>query len=66
MFLRYYQVYVECQQRVSHVYSDQNAWTRMSILNTARIGRFSSKRSIGEYCRHIWKVTPIVRDEGRA
>jgi glycogen phosphorylase len=60
MLLADYQAYVECQQRVSRAYSDQNAWTRMSILNCARVGRFSSDRSIREYCRDIWNVRPIV------
>ena len=64
MLLADYQAYVECQQRVSYAYSDLNAWTRMSILNSARVGRFSSDRSIREYCRDIWKVRPIVPDEG--
>ena len=54
------------KQRVSQAYADRNAWTRMSILNCARVGRFSSDRSIREYCRDIWKVTPIVFDERRA
>jgi glycogen phosphorylase len=63
MLLADYQAYVDCQQRVSHAYSDQNAWTRMSILNSARAGRFSSDRSIREYCRDIWKVRPIVPNE---
>jgi starch phosphorylase len=63
MLLADYQAYVDCQQRVSHAYSDQNAWTRMSILNSARAGCFSSDRSIREYCRDIWKVRPIVPDE---
>jgi starch phosphorylase len=65
MLLADYQGYVECQQRVSDAYSDRNAWTRMSILNTARVGHFSSDRSIREYCRDIWKVRPIVADERR-
>jgi glycogen phosphorylase len=65
MLLADYQAYVECQQRVSHAYSDRNAWTRMSILNSARVGHFSSDRSIREYCRDIWKVRPIVPDERR-
>jgi starch phosphorylase len=51
MLLPDYQAYVECQERVSHAYSDQNAGTRMSLLNNARIGRFPSDRSIREYCR---------------
>jgi starch phosphorylase len=63
MLLADYQAYVECQQSVSRAYSDQSAWTRMSILNCARIGRFSSDRSIREYCRDIWNVRPIVPDE---
>jgi starch phosphorylase len=63
MLLADYQAYLDCQQRVSHAYSDQNAWTRMSILNSARAGRFSSDRSIREYCRDIWNVRPIVPDE---
>jgi glycogen phosphorylase len=60
MLLADYQAYVDCQQHVSDAYSDQNNWTRMSILNTARVGRFSSDRSIRDYCRDIWKVRPIA------
>jgi starch phosphorylase len=63
MLLADYQANVECQQNVSRAYSDQSAWTRMSILNCARVGRFSSDRSIREYCRDIWNVRPIVPDE---
>jgi glycogen phosphorylase len=66
MLLADYQAYVDCQQRVSDAYSDQNNWTRMSILNSARVGRFSSDRSIREYCRDIWKVRPIVPHERAA
>jgi starch phosphorylase len=58
-----YQPYVDCQQRVSEAYRDQKNWTRMSILNSARVGRFSSDRSIREYCRDIWNVSPITTSE---
>jgi starch phosphorylase len=61
-----YQPYVDSQQRVSDAYRDQQSWTRMSILNAARVGRFSSDRSIGEYCREIWNVRPIVANERTA
>ena len=54
-----YQAYVDCQQRVSEAYRDQTNWTRMSILNSARVGSFSSDRSIREYCRDIWNVSPM-------
>jgi starch phosphorylase len=56
MLLADYQSYVDCQQQVSNAYRDQTDWTRMSILNTARTGRFSSDRSIRDYCRDIWNV----------
>jgi starch phosphorylase len=64
MLLADYQAYVDCQRRVSDTYRDQRTWTRMSILNSARVGRFSSDRSIREYCREIWNVSPIRADEG--
>jgi glycogen phosphorylase len=63
MLLADYQAYVDCQQRVSDAYADRGNWTCMSILNSARVGRFSSDRSIREYCRDIWKVRPIAPDE---
>ena len=55
-----YQAYVDCQQVVSAAYLDRRNWTRMSILNAARVGRFSSDRSIREYCRDVWHVTPAA------
>jgi starch phosphorylase len=57
-----YQSYVDCQARVSAAYRDQKNWTRMSILNSARVGRFSSDRSIREYCREVWNVKPLITE----
>ena len=51
--------YVRCQEKVSEVYRDGEIWTRMAILNTARSGRFSSDRTIREYCSEIWRVRPV-------
>jgi starch phosphorylase len=53
-----YQAYIDCQQRVGEAYRDQEHWTKMSILNSARVGHFSSDRSIREYCRVIWGIEP--------
>jgi starch phosphorylase len=58
MLLADYQAYVDAQERAGDAYRDRENWTRMSILNCARVGRFSSDRSIREYCRDIWNVSP--------
>ena len=53
-----YAAYIACQDQVSAAYRDVARWTRMSIVNVARMGKFSSDRTIAEYCRDIWRVTP--------
>jgi starch phosphorylase len=54
-----YPSYIECQERVNRAYQDEKNWTKMSILNVARMGKFSSDRSIQEYSEKIWKAKPI-------
>ena len=54
-----YADYVRCQHEVSAAWQDTELWTRMSILNSARSGKFSSDRSIAEYCDDIWDVEPV-------
>jgi glycogen phosphorylase len=54
-----YQAYIDCQDRVSEAYRDQDHWTRMAIYNTARMGKFSSDRSIRDYCNDFWNIQPI-------
>ena len=54
-----YQDYIDCQDRVSNVFTDTKRWTSMSILNTARMGKFSSDRSIADYSKKIWDVQPF-------
>ncbi len=54
-----YAAYVACQERVARCYDDQEMWTRKSILNVARMGKFSSDRTIRQYAEEIWGVTPV-------
>jgi starch phosphorylase len=54
-----YQSYADCQTLVDQTYRDEETWTRMSILNAARSGKFSSDRTIREYCQDIWQVRPV-------
>lgn len=59
MLMADYESYVRCQDRVDAIYRSQEQWTKMSILNVARIGRFSSDRSIRDYANNIWNVKPV-------
>jgi starch phosphorylase len=61
LLLADYQDYIDAQERVTTLWRDPQAWTRMSILNTARMGKFSSDRSIRDYCEHVWNIKPGSR-----
>ena len=54
-----YESYIDCQDEVDKVYRDTAKWTRMSILNVARSGKFSCDRTVGQYCQEIWQVKPV-------
>jgi glycogen phosphorylase len=54
-----YESYIHCQDRVAEAYRDQAAWARMSILNAARMGYFSSDRSVEEYSNKIWNIQGV-------
>ena len=59
LLLADYDSYVECQDGVDEAFAERDTWTRKSILTVARMGRFSSDRAIREYCRDIWRVSPV-------
>jgi starch phosphorylase len=59
MLLADFASYVDCQSKVSAAYQNEDEWARMSVLNTARMGKFSSDRAIREYCDDIWKIKPV-------
>jgi starch phosphorylase len=60
MALADFEAYVECQRKAALAYLDEEAWTRKCILNASRMGKFSSDRTIAEYARDIWRVTPVA------
>ncbi|MBF0278338.1 MAG: glycogen/starch/alpha-glucan phosphorylase [SAR324 cluster bacterium] len=59
MLLADFSSYLSCQEKVGQTYLDQETWTRMSILNTANMAKFSTDRTIAEYARDIWQIEPM-------
>jgi len=57
-----YPSYISSQDQVSRTWLSQEAWQKMSILNVARVGKFSSDRAIREYCEKIWQAKPVEID----
>lgn len=56
-----YRSYVECHERVDKAFRNKDAWTKAAILNTARVGKFSSDRTISEYAKEIWNLDPLKK-----
>ena len=54
------QPYIDAQERVDVVYRDRTSWLKKSLLNIARVGKFSSDRTITQYAREIWNLRPAV------
>ncbi|NJB68783.1 starch phosphorylase [Desulfobaculum xiamenense] len=65
MVMADYRSYVEAQERAAHLYQDREEWTRVSILNTAGMGYFSSDRTIAQYAREIWGAEPVTGSGAR-
>jgi starch phosphorylase len=59
LLLADYRAYIDAQGEVDRAFRDPARWTRMSILNVARAGKFSSDRAIREYCDTIWGARPV-------
>ncbi|MCX6951459.1 MAG: glycogen/starch/alpha-glucan phosphorylase, partial [Verrucomicrobia bacterium] len=59
LLLADFRSYSDAQARVDAAYRDQARWAKMAILNTARVGKFSSDRTIREYAQQIWNLTPV-------
>ena len=59
MVLADFRAYSDAQLRVDATYRDPSKWAKMAILNTARVGKFSSDRTIREYAKDIWSLQPV-------
>jgi glycogen phosphorylase len=59
--LRDFASYAEAHQAISRKYLDRNAWLKMSLVNIAKSGYFSSDRTIQEYADQIWKITSALK-----
>uniref|UniRef100_A0A7V2ZLB4 Alpha-1,4 glucan phosphorylase n=1 Tax=Ignavibacterium album TaxID=591197 RepID=A0A7V2ZLB4_9BACT len=61
-----YQSYIDTQDKVAQEFLNQEEWTRKSIYNVARIGKFSSDRAVSEYAKKIWNVKPVKLNNGNS
>ena len=59
MVLADFRAYSDAHQRVDAAYRDPSKWAKMAILNTARMGKFSSDRTIREYAEQIWDLPAV-------
>jgi starch phosphorylase len=59
MLLADFRAYLETQLAVDAAYVDRDGWTRKAIVNVAKMGRFSSDRTVREYASEIWRVAPF-------
>lgn len=57
-----YETYVAKQEEVDQAFRDQKTWAKMAIMNTARVGKFSSDRTIHQYAREVWNLEPVKID----
>ena len=62
MLLADYQSYVDCQDQVNALWRTPDSWTSESILNVARMGKFSSDRSVRDYCDRAWHLKPLGKE----
>ena len=53
-----YRAYIDCQDRGSAAFAETDAWNRKAMLNIARMGKFSSDRTVMEYARDVWHIKP--------
>ncbi len=60
LVLRDFPSYLSCQREVAQAYRDPEYWSRMAVLNVARMGKFSSDRTISQYAEEIWRVGPVA------
>ena len=58
MVLADFAAYCQAQEAVAQAYRDQEGWTRKAVLNTARVGKFSSDRAIRQYADEVWRLRP--------
>ena len=59
LLLADFRSYIDASEKAAYAFQDRDRWTRMSILNTARSGFFTSDRTIRQYCDEIWHVKPF-------